>query len=418
VRRFAGLARFAPGLVLAIGAFAWGAGRVGATSLFSTDGLGETVILATGRGRALGGVSVPIEDVLRVNLENPALAASIRRVSVSTIYLAERRTAENDAASESFSDGSFPFVSAAVPFPRTIVLGVGFLREQGAFVNPLTQARVETPAPYTLRFERDGDIFRVPLGLAFGLGKWVQLGWNYDFWFGSVEETRVVDFDAPDMRDSRDRVFDDVDGGGMSVGILAKPIPALRLGARLRGKETLTGERRITTADAETTSTTVEHVMPQSISAGATLTLGRAMLAFEMRQDSWKGEEADAPPAGGFEDALRIGGGIELLPTPDAGPFFARVPWRLGFHHAEWHFIDVDGDPITEWFVTGGTSFYMRGDAAALDLVVEYGQRGNRAENDLEESLLRVGVGFAAGEPWRKPERRRRGSSQPPPDNY
>lgn len=405
---------------LIAGLLAGGAGVASATSLFSTNGLGETLSLASGRGRALGGVTAALDDPYRVSIENPAAMASLRRVSVSTLYLMERRTSENDAASETFTEGAFPFVTAAVPLPRGIVFGLGFLREQSLFVSPLERGRVETPAPYTLRFERDGDIFRVPIGLAVGIGSRVQIGWSYDFWFGTVEETRIVDFDATDMRDTRDRVLDDVDGGDMSAGFLVKPIPMVSIGLRYRGKVGLTGERKITTQDGVSVVEPVEYVMPASISGGATVALRqRVLLAVDARRDSWEGNEASAPAGGGFADATRLGGGVEILPANREGTFFERRAWRLGFHRAEWHVRDADGDRITEWFATGGTSFFLGGEAGVVDLVVEYGRRGNRDDNDLEESLLRVGLGFGGGEPWRKPERRgRRGSAQPPPDAY
>ncbi len=394
-------------------------------SLFSTDGLGETIGLASGRGRALGGVVAPLDDSLRVSLENPALAAALRRVSISSLYLIERRTAENDSASETFSDGSFPFIAAAIPFPRGIVLSIGLLREQNLLVNPLVRARVESPSPYTLRFERDGDLFRVPFGFAVRLHPRALVGWNYDSWFGTVEETRVVDFDAADVRDTRDRAFDDVDGGAMSAGALVRPIDAVAVGFRYRGDETLTGEREVTTADGAKFTRPVAYRMPRSISGGATVALrGRMLVAFEVRRDEWADEEADAPPGGGFADATRIGGGIEFLPRAGegAGSFLGRRPWRVGFHRAEWGVRDVDGDRIREWFATGGTTFTMRGGAggtAVVDLVVEYGRRGSRDDNGLEESVLRIGAGFAGGEPWRKPERRgRRGAAKPPPENY
>jgi hypothetical protein len=284
---------------------------------------------------------------------------------------------------------------------------------------------VDSPSPYTLRFERDGDIFRVPFGLAVRPHPHVLVGWNYDSWFGTVEETRVVDFDAADVRDTRDRVFDDVDGGAMSAGVVVRPIDAVSVGFRYRGDETLTGDREVTTADGATATLPVAYRMPRSLSGGATVAVrGRMLLAFEVRRDEWAGEEADAPPGGGFANATRIGGGIEFLPraAEGAGSFLARRPWRVGFQRAEWGVRDVDGDRISEWFASVGTSFTMRGGAggtAVVDLVVEYGRRGSRDENGLEESVLRIGAGFAGGEPWRKPERRgRRGAAKPPPENY
>jgi hypothetical protein len=251
----------------------------------------------------------------------------------------------------------------------------------------------------------------------------ILIGWNYDMWFGSVEETRIVDFDAEEVRDTRDRTSDDVDGGAMSAGALVRPIDAITIGFRYRGDETLAGDREVSTVDGARSTLPVAYRMPRSLSGGATVTLGhRLLLAFEMRRDEWEGEEADAPPAGGFADATRMGGGIEIQPSSnERAGFLARRPWRLGYHRAEWGFRDTEGDRITEWFVTGGTGFLMRGGAGGmgvLDLVVEYGLRGSRDVNGMEEQMLRLGLGFAGGEPWHKPERRGRRGTTKPPENF
>lgn len=412
------IARRALAALLAAAAGAGFATRA-AASLFSTDGLGETMSAASARGRALGGATTALADSIRVSLDNPALLASLRRVSVSTIYVTDRRAAESDSASATFRDSAFPFLHGALPLGG-VVLGFGLTREQSLFVSPLTRVRAESPAPHSVRFERDGDIFRVPASIAVRLAPQLAVGGSFDFWFGKIDETRIVDFDAADFRDASDRVSDDIDGIGASAGLVATPHPRVTLGARYRAKETLSGDRTRSTADGAGGRTRVRHTMPASFALGATVAATRGLLAtIDLRRDLWEGEEVDAPVTGRFVDVTRIGGGVEIASRGRDASWLRRRPWRVGYSAADWHFVDADGDRIREWLLGGGTSFGLGGRTGVIDLFVEWGKRGDLAENDLEEKITRVGIGFAGGEEWKRPERRgRRGSVKPPPETY
>ncbi|MFN0152620.1 MAG: hypothetical protein ACKVU1_18105 [bacterium] len=391
---------------------ATGARPAHAISFFSTDGLGETVSPATARGRALGGVSVPLVDPARVSLENPALLAAIERVSFTAIYVVERREAESDDVTGSFSDGTFPFLYGAVPFKTYAVFGIGLLREQETTANPLTIENVATPAEHSLRFQRGGDIFRIPVSLATRVQPWLAIGASLDAWFGSIEEQRTVDFTSSSFRDTRDRRLDEVDGTGWSVGVLVEPRAGIAIGGRYRSEETLTGTRKLETIDGGSGASEIEHSVPASLSGGALVQVRpRVNLAFEVRRDLWDGAEGDSPVAGGFVDVTRVGGGVEIAASAETdASFVQRRPWRVGFHRADWHFRDRDGDTIPEWVATAGTSFALGGTAGNADLFFEYGRRGALAENGLRESLVRVGFGLSGGEPWKKPTRGRRGS--------
>ena len=400
--------------LLSIGLFvvAAAASPASATSLFSTNGLGETVSAATGRGRPLGGVSVPLADASRVSLENPALLASLSRVSFTATYVGERRSAENDVASESFSGGTLPHIYGAAPIGDYLVFGIGLLREQETSINPLTVENIETPAPHSLRFERSGDIFRVPLAVATRARPWLSVGASFDVWFGNIEEERRIDFTNAGFRDTRDRQTDEIDGTGWSAGVLVEPTPRIAIGARFRAEETLTGTRRLETIEGSFTSSPVEHTLPTSYSGGALWqVLPRLNVVFEVRRDLWEGAEGDSPAPGGFEDVTRWGGGVELIPLDDpAASFFHKRAWRVGFHQAGWHVHDTSGASISEWFASAGTSFGLGGEAGKADFFLEYGQRGNQDENELSENMFRFGVGLSGGEPWKRPTRGRRGS--------
>jgi hypothetical protein len=386
--------------------------RIEAASFFSVNGLGETISTATGRGRALGGVSVALADPLRVSLDNPALLGSLERVSFSAVYVAERRNAESGAASETFTDGNFPFVTAAIPFKSFVVVGFGLVREQNVFVNPIILENVEDPASYSLRFSRSGDLFRVPIALSRRVTPWLQLGWSADFWFGSLDEERIIDFASASFRDTNDRTRDEVDGTSWSAGFVARPLPRVSAGLRYRASKSLDGTRTNETEDGGTTNSIVAHSVPASIAGGVhAAILPRVAATIEVRRDLWEGEEGDSPPGQGFVDATRLGGGLELTPPADRAetPALLRAPWRVGFQRSEWHFRDFRGEKITEWLLSAGTSMTLGSESGVVDFVFELGRRGSIDDNALEEKLYRFALGFSGGEPWKKPTKGRRG---------
>ncbi|MEZ4454921.1 MAG: hypothetical protein R2882_00010, partial [Gemmatimonadales bacterium] len=51
------------------------------------------------------------------------------------------------------------------------------------------------------------------------------------------------------------------------------------------------------------------------------------------------------------------------------------------------------GEPINEWALTGGVGLPIQLDRGYIDLLTEFGRRGDDAKVGLRETFFRVGVG-------------------------
>jgi hypothetical protein len=133
---------------------------------------------------------------------------------------------------------------------------------------------------------------------------------------------------------------------------------------------------------------------------GATWQASRGVVAtVGARSSSWSSFEPEGLENVAYGDALEIGGGVEYAPAETRalvlGP---QAPVRVGYRWRRLP-LEIEGEPVTEWTASVGYGRSM-GPAArsGVDVVVEYGRRGSLADNGLEESFLRLGVGLRAFE--------------------
>jgi hypothetical protein len=99
------------------------------------------------------------------------------------------------------------------------------------------------------------------------------------------------------------------------------------------------------------------------------------------------GGEPDRHP---YRDAARWGAGIEYEPSPASR---SSRTYRLGYTSSESYFTTLDGERIRETAVTAGLRQRVGKGRSALDLAIEYGARGDRAETGVEEKFVRIGIG-------------------------
>ena len=358
---------------------------------------------ATIRTRALGGAGSGVGgDVF--SLANPAPIARFRRAGLYLSLIGQNVTVDGEDATGDFTDVMFPMAQIVIPAWEGSVFAVGYYQ----FVD------FDTDLEATVEFEGDslavelestGGVSVLSPAAAYSFDAATQVGVSVDFYLGSREIVRVVDLQdlSPGAIAASDSLTRNFGGMGFTVGVERAIGPRVRLSAAYRHRPRI--ESEVTRApDDALEGVRSEFDLPSEVILGAAWQPWQGLVATAgYRRSPWSSFEPEGVENVGFGDAIEVGGGIEYSSAVERAMVLGpQAPLRLGYRWRRLP-LEIDGEPVTEWVASAG---YGRTLGAAgrsgVDVVVEYGQRGSLDAHGLEESFLRLGVGFRTFEQWRR----------------
>jgi hypothetical protein len=359
-----------------------GNGEVAAQdSPFSIRGLGlvgrpvSARTAATGGGFALFDPATPL---------NPAALGRLRAVAGWAVGAPSRRRFDAGGAG-SLTSTRFPVFGFATTLGQRLGMAVSI----GDYLDRTW--RVRTPDTVTLRgeavpvsdeSESIGGISDLRLATAYRLSPTVTIGGGIHALTGSTRLQVTRDFEDTSYVDYRERSVTDFAGLGLSLGVLASPLPSLSLGASLR----LNGELEASSS----TGVRAEVGMPLDLSLGAQLVPARGVvLGATVGFSNWS-RAADALEAAGGErsrDVWNLAGGLEAEGVRLGS---TTLPLRLGYHWRQLPF-GVAGDELTERALSWGFGFNLAGGRTTMDLALE---RGSRTAGGRSESFTTLYLGF------------------------
>ena len=358
---------------------------------------------STIRSRSLGGAGSGVAgDVF--SLANPAPIARFRRAGLYLSLIGQNVTVDGENATGDFTDVMFPMAQIVIPAWEGSVFGVGYFQFVDFDVD--LEATVEFEGDsLPVELESNGGVSVLSPAAAYSFDAATQVGVSADFYLGSREIVRVVDLQdlSPGALAASDSLSRDFGGIGFTVGVERAIGPHVRLSAAYRHRPTI--ESEVTQApDDALEGARSEFDLPSEVILGAAWQPTQGLVATAgYRRSSWSSFDPEGVENVGFGDAIEVGGGIEYSSAVERalvlGP---QAPLRLGYRWRRLP-LEIEGEPVSEWVASLG---YGRSLGAAgrsgVDVVVEYGQRGSLDDHGLEESFLRLGVGFRTFEQWRR----------------
>lgn len=358
---------------------------------------------ATIRTRGLGGAgSGGGGDVF--SLANPAPLARFRRAGLYLSLIGQNVTVDGEEASGDFTDVMFPMAQIVIPAWEGSVFALGYYQ----FVD------FDTDLEATVEFEGDslpvelastGGVSVLSPAAAYSIGTATQVGVAADFYLGSREIVRVVDLQelSPGALAASDSLSRDFGGIGFTLGVEHAFGSRVRLSAAYRYRPTIDSE--VTQApDDALEGAKSEFDLPGEVMLGAAWQASRELVATAgYRRSSWSSFEPEGVENVDFGDAMEIGGGIEYSSAVERAMLLGpQSPLRLGYRWRQLP-LEIDGEPVSEWVASLGYGRTLGSTGrSGVDVVVEYGRRGSLDEHGLEESFLRLGVGFRTFEQWRR----------------
>lgn len=394
IRRFLALA-----LVLLSAASATDAG---ATSVYSMFLLGEPIESGEVRAISMGGSTQILDDSLGVVQLNPALLSRVPRVTIgATQYLAvdEGRNSEYAERDVSFTFSSF---RAVFPVARIFRFGIGYTGRYEPGSGFTVSGETEGGDEYTQRFEKSGGLYSVPLTVAFDLTRFVSLGLTYSFEQGTIENQWTIVFRERGFAPGAGLQKEDLSGRGLAAGVVLRPFGALMLGGMY--EEAIDYDAEIAerySASSLDTSYTATLTLPRRVVLGATVRLWGSFIV--AASGSWRdfGEiEGQGFSSSGLAAEQSLSLGAEWIRGFSVGGI--RFPLRWGFKYDKLPFEYPAGEKVERYLASIGTGVRVRGGKGKLDIGIQAGRAGSLGSNGIEDRLVRIYLGIAGGEEWKK----------------
>ncbi len=382
-------------LIIAIVAFAALPHTASAESVFSVNGLGETVLLVDARGMAMGGAGLALTSPWHMSLANPALLARVQRFSFGAALMPEVRwiaLSDSTAAGLTEHDKSasfayFPFIRLTHKLPGDVSAAAAMGMQQR--VSYRTEVR-STEGDLEIVDVRSGEggIGFISLSAAKEVRKGLLLGAELRILLGTIEDernVRVVGETALETRDVVKTAF-----GGQPVGRFGAHLTlghGLGVGATYQFSRVMDVTTTTFTRDAEVLRSEADVTYPAMGGLGVAYELGKKKtLTAEWFRSAWGQTGALSGYKGEMVDADRLSFGFEWR----AGGEDYELPLRAGYLWRELSYREAGAsDAPTEFAFTFGFGLPFRGDNGSFDVSVQIGSRGNLEEDRAREHFLR-----------------------------
>jgi hypothetical protein len=355
---------------------------------FALVGPGEDISAGSARVAGRGGWGMAESDTLSPSFLNPAALGDLHHVAVLFGGYGETSVSEGVRIDRRDYHTFLPEVRIALP------LRDGKLALHGGFsVRRSTQYSTQVPTTWVWeeteirgyeRIIREGNLFHVPLGLAWRAAPWLALGAGVDWVWGPVrEELAQVAVDTFGAVLPNSLIEEDIFGGVTATfSALVEPAGPIALGlsytlahdADLKHKVGLGG-----VAGRLETDGTVRF--PDEARAGVQVDLGPSWrMGADAKLARWSEFAGIAEWEAITRDEWTFAAGIERkLAFKPLGRGHV-TPIRAGYAWRRWAY-EVGGAPVDEQTWSVGTGFPLSNRMGTIDLGLSYFLLGNKAEN-------------------------------------
>lgn len=420
-------------------------------SPYSRFGMGDIESPDFAASRSLGGLSAAYRSPFNINFANPASYAQLNFVTLEVGLAANRRFLNTEVNSYQSGDIFLDHVAFAFPFRRNGAISVGLVPYssmrydlQGSYTDSFANN-------YTRLYSGKGRTYDFYVGYGVNvlqkdtnrtLLQTLSLGANVAYRFGQMRYGEVLTLSdggtsLSARRNSNLRVNDlVVTLGAQYRTCLNCPVTAadsiawkeklnidstvnktvrwhptyLTLG--LYGGTPSNFNSNISSVfdrfyvsgnnvvSVDTVSSTADEKiklrMPAQVGFGAVIGDDiKWNLGLDLKYTFWNGFEG-FKSSENYNNSFRVGLGLEYRPDITGNGFIRRTQYRVGGYY-DTGYLNLSGENISEYGMTFGVGVPMRPKGKGFDqlnLGVEAGSRGTTSNGLLQETFVRVSIGF------------------------
>lgn len=387
-------------------------------SVYSRFGVGDIITYVSSRTVGMGGAGLALLTDGYINGANPAALGRITRTQYSGDFQYQGFEMNDGSTSSFLSAGNFQGAALAFPLAReyNLVFAFGiapFSRSAYSVRDDQLQGGQEIIQTY----DGTGGLSSAQFSVCFSPHRDLFVGVTSHYLFGRFNHRQRLEFANKEYFVSDVERETSMDGFAFTIGGAYAGIDRalgisdskkLDVAAAVFGGASLsTDESRIEdyVSSKETTgvrsgSTTI----PLHVSVGASYLFDEKMVfTGDIQMQLWDNFRYFGAHPAGIRNSVRFGVGVEFFPTRSPGePYIRQVTYRAG-SYVNSSYLRVNGQPINEYFVTGGLGlpiFFTAGSDARLNVSLEYGVRGTRSHGLQRDSITRLTVSLSGSDTW------------------
>ena len=372
---------------------------------FAATNIGQRISPDDARMVGRGGWGMAVADTTHPGFKNLASLSYLRHVALRYTGYGERSESKTGDRSRQTAEAYSPGIQFALPVVKNrLSLTAGFSMYGSTrwdTAEDMTWTLPDTTVEGGIAVTRQGTRFKVPLGVAWRIGKGLSVAGAVNLESGSVLEEYTEAFGSVAALANSKETKDLFTGTSYTLSALWVPNDRLHVGASWTPGYDLGVERTVklvgVTARARSSW---DMALPDEYRAGMQLRF----------TDRWQvGADVQYMPMTEFrgyplwesemEDEYTFGVGVERRKASERRAGMRNLPLRLGANMHRWGY-RLGGEPIDELTFSVGTGFALANDLGQLDLAFSYGIIGDLEKNGAESTVYRLGLSITGLEAW------------------
>ena len=387
----------------------------GTSSPYSFYGIGDIKFKGTVDTRAMGGVSV-FPDSIHLNLQNPASYSTLKYIAFTIGGNYNTTRFKTNTEQENARRSAVDYIAIGIPIGRLgATFGLMPYSSVGYQINSISSPSMAR------QFTGNGGVNKAFIGFAYQINKNFSVGADINFNFGSIRTESVV-FSNQVLYGTKERNNSSISGLNINTGVIYNR--PLNKKVNLFSSLIFTPESSLKTLNSRNISTVQFSEgagfiptdagidvavannninLPSKIAAAFGLSENKKWgigAEYTKQQFSSYSNRFVEITSGRFENANRYAIGGYIIPKYNSfSNYFERVNYRAGLRTENTGLI-VNNKSITDTAITMGLGLPLGGILSNLNLTFEYGKRGTRAENLVEENYMNFLISVSLTDKW------------------
>ena len=367
-------------------------------SVYSAAGLGEYQYFINGRSNAMGGVGIALPDEIMYNIQNPAAGAFLENTTINSGFLFKGMSVNQKDSNfnNRFSRWSGLYFSVKITGRFGIAGGIVPFSDYSYDMELEDEGR-----GYTRSIIGRGGISRGYGAFSFKILPELSVGLMFSRYFGQLEEEFRVIFQEIGLADTASDTKTSIYGNNYRLGGFYRH-SRFSLGGFYAAAVDIKGKSELAISPVLplTISEFPVH-MPSQWGVGATANLTRGWITgMDVQGTNFKDLRLGNSRQE-FNNSSRIGFGAEFTPLSTVvSSYLSKIQYRMGFSYQKLYVPDIDGSSIKEYGVSFGFGFPFNRNYSRIDLAIEYGKRGSKEVDIVQENFLKLSLYVGIRERW------------------
>lgn len=383
-------------------------------SPYTIFGIGDLKYNTSSRTYGMGVLGIGLNGNYVNNL-NPAANSGLQFTNFSLSADYGYLKSSDGTRTTKVNEGNINGLNIGIPFSKENgwVLNLG-INPMSSIGYKIVGTGVSDGEAYTNTFSGEGGLTRINIGMTYQLFKSLSIGAEYNYAFGNIISQRTTDFQNSALFDNFSRRETDMSKSFVKGGMLfalenlvnkkSKNLKYLTIGFVYQMGIDLTANEESIIASIVNTDSNVVRTgsvnIPAAYGFGIANRFGdRVNVAADVIFQQWSEFTSFGVTPSNFVNSMRMGAGLELLPSPDRDRgFLGKLTYRAGGFYDQAYYT-VNSENINTLGFRLGLGIPIS-ELNSIDLNFSYSIRGKEGNGLIKDELFSIYAGVNFGELW------------------